>query len=246
MNYQNNTNGQSVFDVDFRDVALLLLKRIWLIILAFVLCFGYTYYAKETTKVPLYTATAKMFVTNSNDTKYYYSSSDSYNALQLIETCSVVIKTNSVMEQIAQELDNKYSIPTIRGSISVSSENETEVMVISCVTADPQASADICNAVLEVVPTILKEKIKVGAAEILDTASVPTTCTNLPSYRQPTIYGMLAAGVVAVVIVLAYLLDTRIRSKEEITAQYGIPVLSDIPNFNIKTKERYQTYYEHR
>jgi len=50
----------------------------------------------------------------------------------------------------------------------------------------------------------------------------------------------------AVILVIAYLLDNRIRSKEEITDQYGIPVLSDIPNFNVKSKERYQTYYEQR
>lgn len=242
----NTQNSQSIFDIDFRDLGVLLLRRIWILVLCFALCFGYIYYTKETVKVPMYTASATMYVSNSNDVRYYYSTSDTYNAQKLIETCSVVIKTNRVIDKVVDQLDGKYSAGAIRSSINVASVSETEVMRITCTTEDPQKSAEICNAVLVVVPDILKECIKVGAAEILDKAGVPTSPTNLPSIKQPAVYGVAAAVVAAVVIVVAYLLDTRIKSKEEITAQYGIPVLSDIPNFNVKAKERYRTYYEHK
>lgn len=242
----NTQNGQSIFDIDFRDLGGLLLRSCWILILCFALCFGYIYYTKETVKVPLYTAEATMYVSNSNDVKYIYSTSDTYNAQKLIETCSVVIKTNKVIDKVVDQLDGKYKASEIRSSINVSSIQETEVMQITCTTADPNKSAEICNAILVVVPDVLKENIKVGAAEILDEARVPTAKTNLPSFKQPFVYGVAAAVIAAVVIVVAYLLDTRIKSKEEITAQYGIPVLSDIPNFNVKAKERYRTYYEHK
>lgn len=243
----NNQNSQnSIFDVDFKDIAVLLLTKIWAPILAFAICFGYVYYAKELTKVPMYTASATMYVTNSNNTKYVYSSSDSYNSLALIETCSVVIKTDTVMDLVAEKLDGKYSQGYIKSCINVFSVNETEVMQITATTPDAQGSADICNAVIEVIPTILKERIKVGAANVLDEATVPTYCTNLPSFKTPIEIGLLGAVIVAAVIVIAYLLDTRIKSKDEIPARYGIPVLSDIPNFNIKPKERYNNYYERR
>ncbi|MBE6562684.1 MAG: hypothetical protein E7660_03010 [Ruminococcaceae bacterium] len=242
----NTQNGQSIFDIDFRDLGGLLLRSLWILILCFSLCFGYIYYTKETVKVPLYTASATMYVSNSNDVKYIYSTSDTYNAQKLIETCSVVIKTNKVIDKVVEQLDGKYKASEIRGSINVSSVQETEVMQITCTTDDPNKSAEVCNAILVVVPDILKENIKVGAAEILDEAQVPTAKTNLPSFKQPFVYGVAAAVIAAVIIVVAYLLDTRIKSKEEITAQYGIPVLSDIPNFNVKAKERYRTYYEHK
>lgn len=243
-NSQNNQN--SIFDVDFKDIAVLLLTKIWTPILAFAICFGYVYYFKELTKVPLYTASATMYVTNSNNTKYVYSSSDSYNSTALIATCGVVIKTNTVMDLVSEELDGKYSPSYIKSCINVTSVDETEVMQITATTPDAQGSADICNAVLEIIPKILKERIKVGAANVLDEASVPTYCTNLPSFKTPITIGLLGAGIVAAIIVIAYLLDTRIKSKDEIPARYGIAVLSDIPNFNIKPKERYNNYYEHR
>lgn len=245
MNNHNNQNNQSIFDIDFRDVALLLLKRAWIIILVATCCFAYDWFFVEQERIPMYTAQAKMYVTNSNDVKYYYSTSDSFNSSKLIETCNEVIKTNSVMSMVSKELDGEYSAAYIRGAINISSVNETEVMLITCVTAKAEASVEICNAVLKVVPEILKDKIKVGAAEEIDRAEGAVQ-GNYPQIANSIKFAVLAALGVAVVVVLVYLLDTRIKSKEEITMQYNIPVLSDIPNFNIKNKERYQAYYEHR
>jgi capsular polysaccharide biosynthesis protein len=85
----------------------------------------------------------------------------------------------------------------------------------------------------------------VGAANPLDTAE-DAYRGNMPSLKSAILFGFIGAAAMAVILVIAYLLDNRIRSKEEITDQYGIPVLSDIPNFNVKSKERYQTYYEQR
>ncbi len=236
----------SVFDINFKELFFLLLRRLWAMILAFAIVFGGWYYFKEMPKRPYYTARATMFVSNSGDTKNYYSAGDTYNAQALIETCGVVIKTDRVVSEVSEVLGGKYSDAVIRSSISVSSVSETEVMEIKCTTDDPVKSADICNAVLQVVPSVLKERIKVGAAEILDTASVPTAASNLPSFHDPFVYGLLAAAIVAAGIVISYLLDTRIRSKEEITAQYGIPILSEIPNFTMRPKEKYRSYYEYK
>ncbi len=262
----NNNNNGALLDIDFKDLALLLLKRFWLIVLAFALLFSYKWwFAKdaEQKKVPTWTSSATMYVTNSNETKFIYSTSDTYNAQNLIKTCAVVIGTNQVRSQIADQLNSmeqakvdaaaaegktyepyEYSAWNI-GSISISSVRETEVMSISVTNTDRDRAKDVCNAILKVVPKVLKEKIMVGAANPIDDASEPYM-GNLPTIKNALMYGLIGAAGMAVLIVIAYLLDNRIRSKEEITQQYGIPVLSDIPNFNAKTKERYSTYYEHR
>jgi len=259
----NNSNNGGLLDIDFKDLGLLLLKRFWLIIIAFALFFSYKWWFVEQRKVPTYTASASMYVTNSNEMKYIYSSSDNYNAQSLIKTCGVVITTEGVRGQIADQLNSmeaskvdaaaeegktyepiEYNAGNL-GVIQISSVAETEVMSISVTTGDRQRSVDVCNAILKVVPKVLKEKIMVGAANPLDTAE-DAYRGNMPSLKSAILFGFIGAAAMAVILVIAYLLDNRIRSKEEITDQYGIPVLSDIPNFNVKSKERYQTYYEQR
>ncbi|MBR3639103.1 MAG: hypothetical protein IKN50_00695, partial [Clostridia bacterium] len=68
----NTTNNSSLLDIDFKDLALLLLKRLWLIIICFALFFSYKWFFVEKKRVPTWTAYATMYVTNSNDIKYYY------------------------------------------------------------------------------------------------------------------------------------------------------------------------------
>ena len=259
----NNNNSGSLLDIDFKDLALLILKKFWLIVIAFALMFSYKWFFVEQKRVPTWTSRATMYVTNSNETKYYYSTSDTYSSSNLIKTCAEVIGTNLVRTQIADQLNSveqakvdaaaaegktytpyEYNAWNI-GSIQISSVRETEVMSISVTNSDPDRAVDVCNAILKVVPKVLKEKIMVGAANPLDEAQAPYK-GNLPTMKSAVMFGLIGAAAVAVLIVVVYLLDNRIRSKEEITQQYGIPVLSDIPNFNVKSKERYQTYYEHR
>ncbi len=263
MNNNNNSNNGSLLDIDFKDLGLLLLKKLWLIVIAFALLFSYKWWFVEKKKMPTWTSNATMYVTNSNETKFYYNTSDTYSASKLINTCAQVINTNLVKSQIADQLNSmeqakvdaaaeegntytpyEYNAWNI-GAINISSVAETEVMSISVTSDDPERAVDSCNAILKVVPKVLKEKIMVGAANPLDEAQAPYK-GNLPNMRSAVMFGLLGAGGMAVILVVAYLLDNRIRSKEEITQQYGIPVLSDIPNFNVKSKERYTTYYEHR
>ena len=253
----------AILDIDLKDIALLLLKRLWLIIIVFTLFFSYRWFFIEQKKTPTYTATASMYVTNSDAKKYSYNTSDTYNATNLIKTCGVAMNSNYARQLIADKLNQneellveeyaeqgvtytpeKYSITNI-GQVSVESIEETEVMQISVTTNDKDSSVKICNAILDVVPDMLKDRIKVGAAEVLDRAGT-YIIGNRPNMRQTILFGAIGAAGMAVLIVVAYLLDNRIKSKEELTDQYGIPVLSEIPNFNTKSKERYTTYYEHR
>ena len=102
----NNTNSGNLLDIDFKDLALLLLKRFWLIAIAFALMFSYKWWLVEKKKVPIWTSQATMYVTNSNETKFIYSTSDTYNAQNLIKTCAEVIGTNLVRTQIADQLNS--------------------------------------------------------------------------------------------------------------------------------------------
>ena len=78
--------------IDLKAMALLLLRHAWIILLAFLLCFILTYFAVERPKVPVYSATATMYVSPGSST--YYSSGNQLNAQALINVCNVIVKSN--------------------------------------------------------------------------------------------------------------------------------------------------------
>lgn len=249
------------FYINYKGMLIALLRMSWLMLLAFILVFFGVYYTRETSKTPVYSATATMYVSNNSEgiTSGSYSTNTAYSAKALISVCSVVIKSNKAMNSIMTRLDevdgvadgvytgadgSVYTAASIKASIRVASVSDTEVMSISLSTRSREDSAAIVNAIISVVPEIIINIIHVGYAEVLDTAYFSGTA-NLPSTQTPMTYGFIAVVIIALGTVLVTLLDTRIHSKEELTSIYKLPVLGEIPNFATKQTERYH-YYGHK
>lgn len=232
-------------NINIRVYLGLLLRYVWLLLLAFVVALVGSYFMYEYPKQPVYTSQATMYVKSSSEIdQKYYSSAESYAAQALIKTCSVAVKSDTVATQIQEKLADTYpelSAAMIKGCMNIDSVNETEIMSITATTGDPKLSVDICNAAMDVVPQMLLDVIEVGKANVLDRATYAVT-SNVPSFRTPILYGVMAAVAVAGIIFLIFILDTRIKSSEEIVKMYKLPVLGEIPNFNQSSGKRYGRY----
>ena len=186
-----------------------------------------------------------MYVTGGKqDNGGQYSTSYQFAAQALIKTCSVVIQSNRSTEQIRQQLIDKYPDITaeeIGDAISVGSVNETEVMSITVTSSDKGKAIDIANAVLEVVPAILKDVVKVGEANPLDTATSAVE-SNHPGWRGPIIVGGASMAAVAVGMFVFVFFDTRIKDEEELSREFGLKVIGEIPNFTHPIGRKYSYY----
>ena len=185
-----NKQGGSI---DLARLAVYILKRIWLVIICAAIGFGFMYW--RASKAPdTYTASGTMFVTNSNPNLVNYgytSTSDISSAVQLVNIYSEVVKSETVMQRVLEYaiepagengneddilLSQKYPELTtdyIRKVISMNSIHETPMVRVSCTTTDPKLSADICNSVLQVAPTAIKDVVTAGEAKAQDYAVVP-------------------------------------------------------------------------
>lgn len=220
--------------INVKKLLVFLLKRIWIIILCagigFVGLFCYTkYYQKDT-----YTAYATMYVINGNPNliNYQYAnSSDLMSAVQLLDTYMVVVRSNKVMDVVAERMNKQYpgiSADYISSTLSMTSVAETGVMQIICVTPNAQLSADICNAVVDVAPAEIIRVVNAGSIEVIDYAEAP----YYPDARNPQkkgIYGALAGGVfAAAILILLFVLNHKVTDMDDLTDNYTPPVLAGI------------------
>ncbi len=251
-------NGNKTMDdtIDLKKLALLLLRYSWVILLAFLICFIITYFVKT----PEYSATALMYVSNrSDDTpNSQYSSSNQSNAQALINTCSVIVRSNSALSKIMEELDTidgvadrvylspvtgeSYTDARIKKMITLSSVNNTEVMEIKVTCTDVNDAITIANAIVDVVPLVIKDTINSGYATKVDSAYFDES--SFSALKIPILVGLVAAVLAAGVIILLSMLDTRIHTKEDIVSVYNIPVIGEIPDITEKNNERYYARYE--
>ena len=201
------------------------------------------YFYTSITVYDSYTAFGTMYVGNGNPaaTNYQYtSSSDLDSAVRLIDTYMVVVKSNKVLDVITERLASQYPQITpgfIAGSLSSGSVSETSVLQIRSTTGDPQLSADIVNAVLDVAPEEIIRVVGAGSCEVIDYATTPM----FPNDRGLNKRGMLGALFCLVLSGLAllviFLLDQRVSSAKELTDSYTPPVLASIQREKVDEKK---------
>ena len=185
-------------------------------------------------KVDTYTASGMMYVYNSNPNlvNYQYASSnDLTTAVELIDTYLVVVKSNKVMDVVANRLMVDYPgiMPEfIASTLSMGSVSETGVVQVSSTTVDPQMSADIVNAVLDVAPAEIIRVVNAGSVEVIDYAMVPEF-PNSRHYRRRMAMGAGAGIAVAgLILLLMYIFNQKVRDASDLTDNYTPPVLASI------------------
>lgn len=228
---------KKTMDINYIKLAIFLLKWCWVIILCAAVGFGFMYWRASRNAVDTYTASGTMYVYNANPNLVNYgytSSSDISSAVRLVETYRTVVASNKVMDVVVERLSADYPYITARyitGSLAMSSVNETGVVRVSCTTDDPQKSADICNAVMDVAPAEIIRVVGAGGIEVIDYA-VPPSRANGYDLKGQALKGALYGAVPpAAVLVLLFLLNQKIEDAQELSEAFDIPVLASLKRY---------------
>ena len=149
------------------------------------------------------------------------------NASQMISNdVSTLLTSDRVKNETAADL----GLESLKGyDISVTSETTSRVVGLSVTGADPQTAADIANTMVEKVSAIAQEVMSIESVNAIDQAQAPENPSgpNRPLYVAVALMAGLFAAVALVVI--ADMLNTRVRSQEEVEELLGIPVIGRIP-----------------
>ena len=219
------------------------LKRIWILAICGMIGFATMYFYTLMSTSDTYTAAGTIYVGNGNPaaTNYQYTSSnDLDSAVKLIDTYMVVIKSNKVLDVITERLAPQYPQITpgfIAGSLSAGAVSETSVLQICGTTFDPQLSADIVNAVLDVAPDEIIRVVGVGNCEVIDYANVPIFPDDRGLFRGGILGALFGIFVAGSVLLILFLLDRRITDAKELTDSYTPPVLASIQREKVDEKK---------
>ena len=224
-------------EINLRDIFKVLLKRLWIIALCAILVGGVVLMYTMNFVMPLYQASVTIYVNNnSSRDSTYITSGDLAVALRLVYTYVNIIESDKVLERVIDETGLMLTASQIRGMLSAEPVDETEMFEITITSPNPQMSADIANAIASVAPAEIAEIIEGSSAKIIDEAKVPVSRSS-PSYTlNALVGGMVGAIFSALVFILHYLLDKRIKSEEDLKEICEIPVLGVIPNLTDDAK----------
>ncbi|MDR0914809.1 MAG: hypothetical protein LBM65_06615, partial [Oscillospiraceae bacterium] len=210
-----------------KDMLLILWKRLALIILAIIIGAGVSLAYTFVFVKPEYTATAKLYVYNERTDSNYITSGDLTVSKSLVDTYLIIIKSNPVLNEVANKLSKNYPQITpseILKSFSGSAINETEAFYVSATGTNAQLAQDIVNTIIDVAPEEIIRVVKAASVEIIEPAEFPIM-PDWPIQRN-LIIGIALGLVFAICyIIIAAYMDSTIHGKNEIMACFNIPII---------------------
>lgn len=222
------------FEIDIKGLILFVLSKAVYIILSIAICAGVGYmYAKSLT--PLFTASASLYVNNFSENVQEQvkkiNGSDVATAKSLVSTYLEFLRSSKVLDEISNQLDKEYSAEQIRSMMSANAMNETEIFQINITNPNKSVATEIVNAIAEKAPQIIQGYIKGSSVEVVDYAKEPWS-KSFPSYKKYIMLGGFAGGAISfVIVVLIFLFNSKIGSREDIEKLFTAPVIGEIPNF---------------
>ena len=211
---------------DFEELWYLFKRRFWIIIVIPVLMTSLALYKVSKLK-PSYSASAKVFMGNSNDMLDIYSQDELSYYSQFITIFSEISKIDGFLDDTLKKNKIDKTSLEVASSLSFSSSENTPIVNIYYSSYTDEQMEETLNAVCDELIDKIKEIMPSTNPTVLSEARVATIYPN--KTKLPMI--AFAAGIIisiGLILVLDYL-DSRIMSKKQLEKIIPVAVLGSIP-----------------
>lgn len=232
---------RETLELDLKEVFKILKKR-WIPILLCAVLVGAAVFAYMHTAVPdKYRAKVTMYINNKNKTDGDGNNLTSANlttAQKLVNTYGTFIESDLILEKVVEKTGVLRSAGTLRSMVNTESVNGTEMFAVYVTSVNPEEAALIANAIADIAPDEISHIIEGSVAKKVDLAKVPTIPIPAKRGMKSAIAALIGGLCAALFFVLSSLLDTHVKSEEELERiSEDIPVLGSIPDFALTAKE---------
>lgn len=232
-------------ELSIMDVLKIILSRIWIVIICGILCGSLAFVYCTMIAVPEYKTTASIIGSNGNvgvelqqeqDANGAVNASDYSVSEALVRTyVHMLAKLPAESEEFRTRLEEEKLWDIYKASkTSVSSKEKSLVIDISVTSTDPKAAMEIANIYAECSTHFIGE-FNVGLTEQFSHAINYEKVS--PNTVMTTFLAILVGAVLAALFVIYFETTNKVVSGEEdVKANYNIPILGVVPDFQISAK----------
>ncbi len=160
-----------------------------------------------------------------------------------VSTYSSLIKTKDVLNQIIQNSGIKITQEELKSSISIKSVSGTELIRITVENNNPENASILANEAANVFKEkIAKEIYNLENIHIVEKAEINNEPYNINHKKDLVMAFFIGILLASAYIFIITILDTTIKSSEEVEAETELIVLGTIPE--IVTEEKGGKRYE--
>ena len=224
-------------EVDLKEFIMLFWnKKVSIILITIIFMFiGIIYSVGFIT--PKYTSSTTLLLAtseSSNSKTNTITTSDITLNSKLVSTYSELVKSKNVTRQVISNLGIDETEDELRDSITVSSVKDTEFIKISVTDKNATNAYNIANEIAKVFTQKVSEIYNINNVQILDQAEISTTPSNINHAKDVIMFTFVGLFVAIVFVLVANMLDTTIKSSEEVEKLCNVPVIASIPLYSFE------------
>lgn len=222
--------------ISLKELFLTLRKRLALIIIITAIATATSGIVSYFFLTPIYQSSTQILVNQSkSEQQAAYNLGEVQTNLQLINTYSVIIKSPVILEKVIEKENLDMTTGALDGLVTVSSEQNSQVVNISVQNEDPQQAANIANSIAITFKDEITTLMNIDNVSILSPAEVGEVASPI---KPKPVLNMAIAFVVGLMagVGLAFLLeylDNTIKNEQDIENHLGLPVLGAITTINM-------------
>ena len=209
--------------------------RIWLVLLAGFIVADIAFAFTKFLITPMYSSSATMLVVTKETT--LSSLADLQLGSQLTNDYEILISSRPVLQQTVEELNLDISYKRLRNMITISNPNDSRMLIISTLQADPELAKNVVDTVAEISSEYIAEKMEVTAPKIIEEGEVPIFQSSPNLLRNTAIGGMLGVLAAVFLICVAVILNDSIQTEDDIERYLQLPVLAVVPDKSGSSKK---------
>lgn len=206
-----------------------------LLIVAIFMAIGVIYTMGFVT--PVYTSSTTLLLASSGsstDTTSTITTTDITLNSKLVSTYSTLVQSKSVLRQVISNLGIDLDEEKLKNNITVSQEKNTEIIRISVTNENATTAEKVANETAKVFIQKISEIYKINNVQVVDQAEISTSPSNVNHLKDIIMFACIGMVVAIIYVIIANMLDTTIKSAEEIEKNFKVPVLATIPLYNFE------------
>lgn len=227
-----------VVEIDIKELFFLLLHRIWIILLAGIICAGGAFALSRLIIKPMYTSTTRVYIINrqeENKTTF----SDIQTGAQLTKDYMILVKSRPVTQQVISKLKLDLTDEQLANMIKVNTPQDTRILEISIECKNAILAKQIADAIAEVSAEQMVNIMEMDKVNVVEQGNIPTVPSSPNVFMNTLLGGFLGIFISSILVIMVYLLNDTIRTSDDIEKYLGITTLGTIPvNCEKSTKRR--------
>ena len=157
---------------------------------------------------------------------------------KLVSTYSKLVESSKIIRKVISNLSLNIDEDVLKKSISVTAVEDTEMIQISVKNTDPVLATKIANETAKVFIENVKEYYGIENVHVVDEAEIPQEPSNVNHTKDVIIFTFIGVVISVMYVLVSNMLDTTIKSEEDIEKISGLTVLSTMPLYEETNNRR--------